>query len=70
MEKRVDKVVYHDFSILMGENAFLILGAFGRHAEAQGWNSREIKLVKDQAMEGDYDHLWSVICLYSETVIN
>jgi len=67
MEKLVDKIVYHDFTIFKGENAHQIIGAFEQQAKAQGWNSHEIELVKDQAMSDDYDHLWKVICLYSET---
>lgn len=63
----VDKVVYHDFSDLDGENAFLIMGTFLRHAKAQGWKSHERDLVKDQLMSGDYEHLWMIIRHYSKT---
>ena len=70
MEKLIEKVVFHDFSKLKGKNAHEILDAFEKQAKGQGWNSREIELVKDQAMSDDYGHLWKVICIYSKTVIN
>ncbi len=63
----VDKVVYHDFSDLEGNNAHIIIAAFELQAKAQGWNSHELNLVKDQLMSGDYDHLWMVMRHYSKT---
>ena len=38
-------------------NAFSLMGAFRTQAKKEGWTDGEIKLVIDDAMSGDYDHL-------------
>jgi hypothetical protein len=42
-------------------NAFAVMGAFQRAARRQGWTPEEIKLVLDECMSGDYDHLLTTI---------
>lgn len=38
-------------------NAFSLMGAFSREARKQGWTNDEIKVVTDECMKGDYNHL-------------
>ena len=38
-------------------NAFAIIGTFSQAAKRQGWTKEEVKVVTDEAMSGDYDHL-------------
>ena len=38
-------------------NAFSLMGAFSCEARKQGWTNDEIKVVTDECMKGDYDHL-------------
>ena len=38
-------------------NAFSLMGAFRQAARRQGWTPEQIKLVIDECMSGDYDHL-------------
>jgi hypothetical protein len=38
-------------------SAYSVMGAFQRAARQQGWTKDEIKVVLDEAMSGDYDHL-------------
>lgn len=47
-------------------NAFSIMGAFKRRARAEGWTDEEIKVVCDEAMDGDYDHLLATIARHCE----
>ena len=42
-------------------NAFSVMGAFQRAARRQGWSQEEIKVVLDEAMAGDYNHLLTTI---------
>lgn len=42
---------------LVGENAFMILGAFKKQARLDGWLEAEIEAVLDLARSGDYDNL-------------
>ena len=38
-------------------NAFSLMGAFQRQAQKEGWTRDEIKVVLDEAMSSDYNHL-------------
>ena len=38
-------------------NAFALIGYFMSEAKKKGWTEEEIKVVKDDAMSGDYGHL-------------
>jgi hypothetical protein len=42
-------------------NAYFLMGAFQRAARQQGWTKEEIKVVLDDCMSGDYNHLLSVL---------
>jgi len=48
-------------------NAFSLIGAFQREARQQGWTSEEMKLVADECMSGDYDHLLQTLMLHTTT---
>ena len=67
MKKVVDKTLQLNFSNLQGFNAHVIVASFRDEAHKAGWNNSEITNVVDEMMSDDYDHLWDVICLYSET---
>lgn len=47
-------------------NAFILLGAFQRQARKEGWSPEEIKLVLDEATDGDYDHLLMVLSTHCQ----
>lgn len=38
-------------------NAFSLMGTFSSMARKQGWTFDEIKVVTDECMNGDYNHL-------------
>ena len=38
-------------------NAFAIMGACRKAARKAGWSAEQVKLVMDDMMAGDYDHL-------------
>jgi len=42
-------------------NAFSVMGAFSRQAKREGWEQKEIDLVLNEAMSGDYNHLLATI---------
>ncbi len=42
-------------------NAFALIGAFQKQARKEGWTPEEIKAVRDEAMNGDYDHLLATL---------
>jgi hypothetical protein len=44
---------------MVGEdgNAFAIMGRFARQARRAGWTAEQITALREQAMQGDYDHL-------------
>jgi hypothetical protein len=42
-------------------NCFALLGAFQKAARRQGWSQDEIKIVLDECMKGDYDHLLATL---------
>jgi len=60
MIKTVNKKVNLDLVGLDG-NAFSLMGAFQRQAKRENWTTEEIKLVIDECMSGDYDHLVSTL---------
>ncbi len=53
---QIDKKVKLELVGLDG-NAFALIGAFKAAARRQGWTPDEIKLVQDECMAGDYNHL-------------
>ena len=48
-------------------NAFALMGAFQKAARRQGWNQAEIKVVLDECMTGDYNHLLYTLANYTES---
>ena len=42
-------------------NAYSVMGAFQRAARREGWSQEEIKVVLNEAMSGDYNHLLATI---------
>jgi hypothetical protein len=42
-------------------NAFSLMGAFRKQAKKEGWTDEEIKVVLDDCMSGDYNHLLSTL---------
>ena len=47
-------------------NAFNLLGQFARQARHEGWTQEEIDKVRDEAMNGDYDHLLATLMEHCE----
>ena len=47
-------------------NAFALLGAFSNQAKRENWTTDEIKVVRDEASNGDYDHLLQTLIKYCE----
>ena len=47
-------------------NAFALLGAFQRQARKEGWTPEEIRTVRDEAMQGDYNHLVRTLVKHCE----
>jgi len=45
----------------LDSNAFALIGAFQKQARKENWTPEEIKLVRDEAMSGDYDHLLATL---------
>ena len=60
MNKLVNKSVKLNLVGLDG-NAFSLMGAFRQAAEKEDWSPNEIKLVLDECMISDYDHLLQVL---------
>ncbi len=60
MEKIVNKTVNLDLVGVNG-NAFVIMGAFKRQAEKEGWTKEEISAVLTEAKSKDYYHLLATI---------
>jgi hypothetical protein len=48
-------------------NAFSIMGAFRKQARRESWTTEEIKVVLDEAMSGDYNHLLTTIMEHTES---
>lgn len=48
-------------------NAFSLMGAFKQAARRQGWTPDEIKVVLDDCMTGDYDHLLCTLMDHTES---
>ena len=47
-------------------NAFMLLGAFSRQAKKEGWSKEKIDTVMTEAMNGDYEHLLSILSSHCE----
>ena len=48
-------------------NAFSLMGAFKRAARKQGWTEEEVKVVLDDCMTGDYNHLLCTLIANTES---
>jgi len=48
-------------------NAYSIMGAWKQAARRQGWTEAECKVVLDEAMSGDYNHLLATIIGYTKS---
>jgi len=48
-------------------NAYALMGAFQRAARQQGWTKDEIKVVMDECMSGNYNHLLATLVAYTES---
>ena len=59
------KKVKLDLDVLDG-NAYSLIGAFSKAARRQGWTPDEIKVVMDECMSGDYDHLLQTLMAHTE----
>jgi hypothetical protein len=42
-------------------NAYALMGAFQRQARKEKWTPDEIKMVLDECLSGDYDHLLATL---------
>lgn len=51
------KTIALDLETVRDGNAFSLLGAFRKQAQAEGWSSTEILEILTEAQAGDYDHL-------------
>lgn len=65
MKQIIPKTVNIDLH-QVDDNAFHIMGAFGRHAKRQGWTQVEVDTVIAEATAGDYDHMLAVIQAHCE----
>lgn len=52
-----------------GDNALVLLGAFSKQAEREGWTNGEISLVLAKAKDGDYTHLTTTLSAHCECPI-
>ncbi len=50
----------------MDGNAFAVLGACKEAARKAGWSDDQIRLVQEEMMNGDYNHLLATACKYFE----
>lgn len=48
-------------------NAFALMGAFKQQARREKWTPEEIRMVLDECMTGDYDHLLRVLLEHTYT---
>ena len=51
----------------MDGNAYNLLGQFQRQARREKWTPEEIKLVLDECMSGDYQHLLATLIQVCES---
>ena len=42
------------------------MGSFKKSAQQQGWTQEEIKVVLDECVSGDYDHLLQTLLTHTE----
>ena len=47
-------------------NAFAVMGNFKQAARKQGWTNDEVRVVLDEAMSGDYNHLLATIISHTK----
>jgi hypothetical protein len=47
-------------------NAFSLMGTFAGKAARQGWTKKEIDLVLEKCMSGDYNNLLSTLIKHTE----
>jgi hypothetical protein len=47
-------------------NAHALMGVFSAQARSEGWTSREIDAVLEEAMQGDYAHLLGTLAEYCD----
>lgn len=64
-KKLVEKKVNLDLVGVDG-NAYVIMASFKRQATKEGWSTKEIELVLEEAQSKDYNHLLSTILDYCE----
>ncbi|WP_396146049.1 hypothetical protein [Flavobacterium sp.] len=64
-KKLVDKTVNLDLVGVDG-NAYVIMASFKRQATKEGWSTKEIDLVLEEAQSKDYNHLLSTILDYCQ----
>lgn len=64
-EPLVNKKVKLDLTGVDG-NAYVIMGAFKKQAQKEGWTEQEIEVILEEAKSKDYDHLLATILQYSE----
>jgi hypothetical protein len=65
MKNLVGKTVKLELAGLDG-NAFSLMGAFSKAAKREDWTKKEIDLVLDECMDGDYDHLLQTLIAHAE----
>lgn len=66
INESVDKKVNLQLVGLDG-NTFSLMGAFQAQARKEGWTKEEIKIVIDDAMSGDYNHLLATLSDHCES---
>ena len=64
-KKLVEKKVNLDLVGVDG-NAYVIMASFKRQATKEGWSTKEIELVLEEAQSKDYNYLLSTILDYCE----
>lgn len=64
-KKLVNKTVNLDLVGVDG-NAYVIMASFKRQATKEGWSTKEIELVLEEAQSKDYNHLLSTILDYCQ----
>jgi len=50
----------------LDSNAFSVMGAWRSQARKEGWTAAEIKIVLEDVMSSDYNHLLAVIQAYTK----
>ena len=50
----------------IGDNAYLLLGAFNRQARREGWTKKEIDAVRSEAKSGDFEKLLTTLMIHCD----